>query len=366
MLLGSGVGALCSVGFGLSPFYWLAFLLRFISGACNANAALSRAVIADIVPRGPTRAQAYGYHGATVSFARAFSSALSGLTSGIIIAPNNKLLDDRYFLPALFAAILQASAFGLNIIFVPETNKTTGAKKQVKEERSLLAGLREVKSDPLMLKLILSNCLSSFGNGAMLLAVVLYFSLTVDKYGLGMSPFLTGLAFGWFGLASVIFQILFYKRLYKKIGILNLFHFGNVVLGLGCFFVTSTSLVYMFLGLSTFSDVMTWLVLGGFCCVLGTGFVTCLPVVTTMINNSADPTRQGLISGTAQSLSSFLRAFGPIICGLLFSFSVSVNMPFLLFWFLTAVYFTSFLLLHFGLSANEKQRIIDSDKAPSG
>ncbi len=64
-------------------------------GLCNANNALTRAVISDIVPRGPKRAQAYGYHGmrasrrvdktefnltnksgATVSFARAFSRYL--------------------------------------------------------------------------------------------------------------------------------------------------------------------------------------------------------------------------------------------------------------------------------------------------
>lgn len=363
MLLGSGVGALCSVGFGLAPWYWLAFLLRFFAGLCNANTALTRAVISDIVPRGPQRAQAYGYHGATVSFARAFSSALSGLTSEVILDKHNPLLDDRYFLPAMFAAVMQLAAFILNIVFVPESNMAPAAAGTGKKEsRSLTAGVKEIKNDRLVQKLILSNCLSSFGNGGMLLGIVLYFSLEIKDNGLGLSAFYNGILFGWFGLAGVIFQFIFFKYLLKKKDILWLFQFGNATLALGCLLLPATSIFYAAGGITTTMKVFSWIYVILVCCVMAAGFMTCLPVITTMINNCANPDRQGLISGTSQSLSSFLRAFGPSLCGIIFAGAVAIKAPVLLFIFLVCVYSSSFCLLKFGLSPSEKLKIIERDR----
>jgi len=275
--------------------------------------------------------------------------------------PNNMFLDDRYFIPAMFAAFIQLAAFFLNIVFVPESNKGVGSKKKG-EEKSLIAGVKEIRADRLMLKLILSNCLSSFGNGAMLLAIVLYFSLSIDQYGLGLSAFYNGILFGWFGLAGVIFQFLFFKWLLQKKSILWIFQFGNLSLALGCFLMPFTSIVYAYFGETTATTVLSWLVAALFCIVLAVGFMTCLPVITTIINNCANPDRQGLISGTSQSLASLLRAFGPILCGLIFAVAVAVKMPFLLFIFLVAIYMSSFALLRFGLSPLEKQRIISNGR----
>jgi len=286
-------------------------------------------------------------------------SAVSGLTSELILDPNNPLLDDRYFVPAMFAATMQLAAFVLNIIFVPESNKNAAKDAKKVEHKSLGAGIREIRSDRLMLKLILSNCLSSFGNGGMLLAIVLYFSLAIDQYGLGLSAFYNGILFGWFGLAGVIFQILFFKMMLRKRTILWLFQFGNLSLALGCLLMPSSSLVYTYSGVSPFSTGMVWVVASTYCAIMAAGFMTCLPVITTIINNCANPDRQGLISGTAQSFSSFLRAFGPILCGIIFAASVAVKMPFLLFIFLTLVYLSSWSLLRFGITPEEKQRIID-------
>jgi len=227
------------------------------------------------------------------------------------------------------------------------------------EHRSLTDGVKEIKSDRLMLKLILSNCLSSFGNGGMLLAIVLYFSLDTKEYGLGLDAFYNGILFGWFGLAGVIFQVACFKWLLKKKDILWVFQFGNMSLGIGCLLMPSTSLVYSLFGISTVTSVFTWIVASFYCCIMAAGFMTCLPVITTIINNCANPERQGLISGTAQSFSSFLRAFGPILCGIIFAGSVAIHMPFLLFVFLFAVYLSSYGLLRFGISQEERQRVLE-------
>ena len=73
--------------------------------------------------------------------------------------------------------------------------------------------------------------------------------------------------------------------------------------------------------------------------------MTALPVVNSMQSNAANPARVGLVQGTAQSLSSGLRSFGPVVAGLIFSASVALKFPFLLFWVLGTHYFMFLLQL---------------------
>lgn len=73
--------------------------------------------------------------------------------------------------------------------------------------------------------------------------------------------------------------------------------------------------------------------------------MTCLPVMGTMISNAADAERQGLTQGTNQSIAALFRALGPFVAGSIFSFSVSLSFPFLLFWFLGAVNLACLVLL---------------------
>lgn len=70
---------------------------------------------------------------------------------------------------------------------------------------------------------------------------------------------------------------------------------------------------------------------------LAVGFMTCLPVMGTMISNATDPEQQGLTQGTNQSISALFRALGPLVSGAIFSFSVSFSFPYILFWFLGTV-----------------------------
>ena len=64
-----------------------------------------------------------------------------------------------------------------------------------------------------------------------------------------------------------------------------------------------------------------------------------------MISNAADAERQGLTQGTNQSISALFRAIGPFVAGAIFSFSVTISFPFLLYWFLGAVNLACLMLL---------------------
>jgi len=89
----------------------------------------------------------------------------------------------------------------------------------------------------------------------------------------------------------------------------------------------------------------------------------CLPLVNTMLSNVSHKKRQGLVTGTAQSLGAALRSLGPIISGGVFSLSVSMKFPYLCFWFLCVIYFICFLVIQF-MSPEEKLRIIEQKALP--
>lgn len=98
-------------------------------------------------------------------------------------------------------------------------------------------------------------------------------------------------------------------------------------------------------GKSTFTTVLAYMHTTVCFVGLAVGFMTCLPVMGTMISNAADADQQGLTQGTTNSIAALFRALGPFVAGSIFSFSVTVNFPYLLFWFLGSVNIACLVLL---------------------
>jgi len=85
------------------------------------------------------------------------------------------------------------------------------------------------------------------------------------------------------------------------------------------------------MGRTTVSLTLTWILLVIVISTNSAGFMTAMPVITSMLSNSTNPERQGLVMGTSQSLSSGLRAIGPILSGVIISIFTAFNMPYLFF-----------------------------------
>jgi len=263
-------------------------------------------------------------------------------------------------MPCFIGAMANAISFVTTIIFVPETIKRDGSKKTAKKY-SLLAGIKEIASDKLMVKLLCCYCINSFGNGGILVGLVLFFSLEIPYHGLGFTPFQNGIIFAWFGIFAFGFQIVGFKRMLQKMGVRKTYTSGTIYLMFLSLFLPCGGLFFWIGGVSQQMKILTWISLVLITPFLSVGFMTCLPVIGTMQSNTANQERQGLVQGTAQSLSALLRALGPIASGVLFSFSVSIKFPFLLFWFLFLMYGICFII-SITFSQKEKDRI---DKSSS-
>jgi hypothetical protein len=215
-------------------------------------------------------------------------------------------------------------------------------------------GLRLIYGDSLLRKVISTNALNAYTNGSLLLLIVMCGRLSVAEGGLGFSPKEMGYVFGWFGFCSIVFQFSCYKRLHARLGLQKIFMAGAGSLGTATFLYPLAGYVpHHVLSMDDASArvltrVLVALVLVG----VAVGFMLCLPVVSTMVSLAAPAGRQGLTQGTAQSLASLFRSFGPVSVGAGFTVTVGMGYPVIMFAFLASLNLLCFFVIR-SLSAEQ-------------
>jgi len=411
LVMGLFTGVVCTVWFGLSPTYMIALISRLVAGGTNSNIGISKAAIADVTS-GQNRQLSLAYIGGTFSFSRALASAVAGLFTGVLI-PGVPLYDTNpYLFPCTIAAGLNAFALVFVVVFLPETlrnkkpvcqgrwrgkkggvderaveegaakqaddfvsdeedDEDAGASSSIAEvvwtkltRNNFMLGMELIIRDPLLRKLILLVMINGFCNGGINLAMILLFSLPLENHGLGFSPFLIGVVYLYFGGSASIFQVTCIKPIMKRLGTPATYRLGVACLGFGGFWMAYVIVPYWMFGVNWWTTVATWIGLFVTVSFVSVGFMLAIPMINSMISNSAPHGRQGLTMGTAQSMSSLLRAIGPALSGMIFSLSVAIDFPFLLFWVLTLGYI-SCVIITLTFSEADIHRMVTTPMPPS-
>mmetsp|Transcript_28182 Transcript_28182/g.39788 ORF Transcript_28182/g.39788 Transcript_28182/m.39788 type:complete len:506 (+) Transcript_28182:310-1827(+) len=365
MLVGCAASSITTFLFSLSPALYVALLLRFFGGLLNANNTIAKAVVSDIT-QGKARVVAFGYLGASFSLARAISSAVSAVTTGIII-PLPILNSNDYVFPCFIAFLIGCFSFSCIVMFVPETVKKAPAKEEFESQHkqskvkhikdTLLAGMREIYNDQLLIKLILLFCITSYCNGGLLVAIPVFLSSSSEIHGMEFNPMQVGIAFSWFGFCAVVYQVFFFEKTVARINLLGAYSLGTILLATSIFLYPFCNIFYWIGGKTAFTTALTWTWIA--LCSVGNavGFMVALPVVNTMLSSASNPQRQGLVLGTANSLGSFVRSLGPIISGAIFTLSTLWKFPYLLFMLLSVLYIAC-LLISKRLTEEERRVIV--------
>jgi len=322
------------------PNVVLAIAVRFIEGLLSNTTALCQATLADMVDK-RNRAAIFAYMGGVFALSRSLSSSIGGITVKIVEGSSNP-----YLLPCVFGGGIVLIS-GVLILFIhPETHPkfrkaeydTPGELEvpssdsgELKEkvpykEYTFIEGIKIISRNKPMVLLITMGCINSFNNGSLLLAIVLFSSLSIEQRGLGFDSFKIGIIFTFFGFIGFFFQIMFFKRLSTTLGLKKQYLIGMIFLTVGMALLPLTYTGYLVQG-----EVMVWVFIFLIMPLLSIGFMQGLPIVQGMVANASDPEIQGLTQGFYQSMNSFLRAFGPAISGAIFSYSTRHQAPFLLF-----------------------------------
>lgn len=159
--------------------------------------------------------------------------------------------------------------------------------------------------------------------------------------GLGLPPRSVGLAMAILGALGIALQLLVYPTLSARLGTVR-----SLRLFLVCFPVTYFLVPYLGLVPSDAAHpppgpaggALVWLAIAGvlFCQVLARTFA--MPAQTILVNNcTPHPSVLGTVHGLAQSVASFARTVGPVLCGFLYGLGLERGVIGAVWWGLSGV-----------------------------
>jgi len=141
-----------------------------------------------------------------------------------------------------------------------------------------------------LIRLLIANALHQFANGSFLVVLVLYLSLQVPRGGVGLEPRGVGIVYAYFGFIGLVFQLLWFRRCVRKMGLRHTYQLGTLLLAVGSFTVLCSHLVARNRNIDRF---LFWPLLLGFVSPQGIGFMCGLPVMGTLLANASPPDIQG-------------------------------------------------------------------------
>ena len=157
--------------------------------------------------------------------------------------------------------------------------------------------------------------------------------------GLGLQPREVGMAMATLGVLGISLQLLVYPRLSARLGTLRSWR-----LFLMCFPLTYFLVPYLSLVPATSAPphpkdgVAIWASIAGVLLVQVVGRTFALPAQTILVNNcSPHPSVLGTVHGLGQSVSSFARTIGPMLCGFLYGLGLANGFVGAVWWGLSGV-----------------------------
>ncbi len=273
---------------------WMLFLARILDGATAGNIPVASAVISDTTePK--DRARGFGLIGASFGFGFVFGPAISAFT-----------LRFGEAVPFLIAAFVSLVAVIFTILFLPETN--THEKEIVKSKMFDLGKLFSSLTDEGVGKTLIVSLIYSFA-----FALYIYTFQPFAVKTLKMTAIEISMIFTAVGVVGLLAQGFAIPKLVKSYG-------EHKVLIMSLTAITLTFLVMFFARFILFFIIIA--VIHAFF----NSFVA--PLIQVLLSKETDEASQGSIMGLNASYISIGTIFGPIVGGIIASYSIEA--PFLM------------------------------------
>ncbi|KAJ9056615.1 hypothetical protein DSO57_1031170 [Entomophthora muscae] len=349
-LLGTSVSLFM---FGLSQSLPWAMTTRFMGGILNGNVGVIKSMVGEMTDR-TNRADAFSY----LSMMLGLGFIVGPIFGGFLTHPtenfpwlfgdNQFLKTHPYFLPCGVTASLCLIGFVFAHVFLQETLQRPPPTGVSIVTPLLGASPAEQKPDTKLSDmtkgtwLVIASCM-----GTCLIQVMceelfpFWASTAVKDGGLGFNSSDIGMLGSIMGAVLVLIQMFVFVKLKERFGTLNLLC-GGYLLYVPLYFcmpLVRTVLVGNHLQLA-WALLLLLNAIKTFCSVLG--FTTTNILLPESCPNKAT---LGTINGISNSLASLMRGIGPYICGVVYSWSLSSNLPFPL-----DYHFTFFLISGLGLA----------------
>eukprot|EP00276_Gloeochaete_wittrockiana_P005709 CAMPEP_0184657856 /NCGR_PEP_ID=MMETSP0308-20130426/22178_1 /TAXON_ID=38269 /ORGANISM="Gloeochaete witrockiana, Strain SAG 46.84" /LENGTH=426 /DNA_ID=CAMNT_0027096215 /DNA_START=361 /DNA_END=1641 /DNA_ORIENTATION=+ len=341
LLFGLFASFTATATFGFCDTFAKALANRVFLGFCDSNGPIAKAFLTDISPRS-LRPMVFAWYGAVFALTRSLSSGASGLATALPVPIGFQHFP--YALPCLLVATPLGFVFTLAVLYLEDVR--VPRKRDIGPQPSLWQGLKSVFGDATLRQLVLMFCIHSFGNGGVLVALVLFSSASRTEHGLGFGALENGVLYMFFGLVGFCFQVTSFKAAVRRLGLRATYRVGTMLSCLGAFLLYTSSVVAPHTEqISSYKQlIVPWVLLLLFTAHIAIGFMIGIPIIGTMLSFAAEDEKQGLTQGTAQSCASLARSMGPFISGVLFTGARGLHNPSLaLLIMIGTTYFLAFL-----------------------
>ncbi|CAO3631746.1 unnamed protein product [Cunninghamella blakesleeana] len=353
--------------FGLSKSYIFAITVKTISGLMNGNISIFKTMISEITINHQPEQRAQAFSVLQIIFGIGTSV---GVSLAVIFADPVKkypfLFEEHstlktffseypYFLPCFMASLISFVGFVLGLIYLEESlvtgnelideNETTPLLSENQESSSpsysTVESYKKTSTKLSSLRIKLKNALTPavllvcFIYGLVALQFVYYDELFViwapsdKKYGgLEMSSSMIGVTLMLAGITTLCTQVFLFHRLIKYFGTTRLFQL-TIICTIIVFLCQSVTGILFYLPTDDQSEliinnmVWAWVSLG---MIVKTFCQTIVfTSVVMLIGDVATSDTLATVYGFSQCCSSIVRSIGPIMCGTVWSLSITIN-----------------------------------------
>lgn len=163
--------------------------------------------------------------------------------------------------------------------------------------------------------------------------------------GLGLQPREVGMAMAILGVIGIGLQLGLYPRLSARLGTVRSWRFFLLFFPFAYFLVPYLSLVPSSSPPPSPKDgIAVWMAIAGVLALQVVGRTFALPTQTILVNNcTPHPSVLGTVHGIGQSVSSFARTLGPMLCGFLYGLGLNMGVVGAVWWGLSGMAILGFL-----------------------
>ncbi|KAK7032774.1 major facilitator superfamily domain-containing protein [Favolaschia claudopus] len=324
-LFGSGTSIFL---FGLSRTFWGLVVSRCLCGLLNGNIGEYNTIIGDLTDK-TNRAEGFAF----LPIVWAIGASVGPLIGGNLQRPHERFpllfsgkfwREFPYFLPCLVTGSL---VFLSCFLTTPGKSKRRvlaegeeGTHPDLPQKRKGPKPLRELLTFPVLISI--SNYVSlGFLNTTLGALLPLFLAMPVEIGGLGLPPPKIGLILSAYGLATGLFQILFFARMIHRWGEKRVYLNGMLT----CLPVFGLFPIISLIARNYGVNSVVYSLVG---CILALGALqdTAFGAIFMFLTASAPKSSRGSVNGISQTSVALARAIGPAMSTSLFSLSVQHNL----------------------------------------
>ena len=320
LLMGLISSFICTIVFGFSNNIIWAIITRLLQGIFSGNLGVTKTYLYLITDKS-NETKAFAMYPVGMCIEAIFSPAIGGLLETpskywSTIDENHILGKYPYLLPSFVISLLPLIGFIIGYFNIEEVYK----EKEDTTTTEIVRFKEIFNKNVIITSLLYFNIRFSLMGSDNLFPLLL--ATSKENNGLNFNSTSIGIIFMISAIILMLFSIIVIPKLKIKFGTYNLFLIVQLLNPITLFMLSLLS------DMNKFTDILLYIFSGLFFVLKGSMATISMILVNLMINNSGEKKYLGRINGFSQSLAALGSIFGPLLSGMMYSWSISNNKHF--------------------------------------